>query len=216
MNTGAWYTNKGLFITFYTILNNFKLYTSQTGAPGSFAEVLGNSTSTPPVQYNVVGNTIYNVNPIDFGLGTYVVVQLKTLDGGNYGTTPTEAAYGNTVEENYGSYSYITLNDIVEEIVGEINDEFNQDDIVYNKIDNNTFVFEGKVNLTDLYRILKIKDNKIFEKIKGDSETLGGFLLEQIGFFPKKNFKLKLKGIEFKIVEVNRKRIKSIMVVIKK
>ena len=56
---------------------------------------------------------------------------------------------------------------------------------------------------------------KIFENIKGDSETLGGFLLEQIGFFPKKNFKLKLKGIEFKVVEVNRKRIKNVMVTIK-
>ena len=119
------------------------------------------------------------------------------------------------VDEYGGNSGIITLNDVVEEIVGEINDEFNQDDIIYNKIDNNTFVFEGKVNLTDLYRILKIKDNKIFENIKGDSETLGGFLLEQIGFFPKKNFKLKLKGIEFKVVEVNRKRIKNVMVTIK-
>jgi hypothetical protein len=90
-------------------LNNFKLYISSTGFPGSFTEVL------PPIEYNVIGNTIYNVNPIDFGLGTYVVVQLKTLDGGNYGvpSNPNSYAYGNTVEENYGSYAYITLNDVI-------------------------------------------------------------------------------------------------------
>jgi hypothetical protein len=86
-------------------LNNFKLYISPNGYPGTFQEVV--------TEYNVIGNTIYNVNPINWSIGTYVVVQLKILDGGNYGTSPAEMAYGNTTEENYGSYSYITLNDVI-------------------------------------------------------------------------------------------------------
>lgn len=95
-------------------LNNFKLYISSTGFPGTFTEVLGSSVF-PGIQYGVTGNTIYNINPLDFGLGTYVVVQLKTLDGGNYGIplNPNSYAYGDTVEENYGSYSYTSLNDVV-------------------------------------------------------------------------------------------------------
>jgi len=88
-------------------LNNFKLYISDDGFPGTFQEVTS--------EYNVIGNTIYNVNPINWNIGTYVVVQLKTLDGGNYGipSVPNSYAYGDTVEENYGSYSYISLNDVV-------------------------------------------------------------------------------------------------------
>jgi hypothetical protein len=84
-------------------LNNFKLYKSTTGFPGSFQEI----TSF----YLVSGNAI--VFAIAPAVGTYIVVQLKTLDGGNYGTTFSEMAYGNTVENNYGSYSYITLDHIV-------------------------------------------------------------------------------------------------------
>lgn len=92
-------------------LNNFKLYLSSTGFPGSFQEVLGGGL----IEYNVIGNTIYNVNPINWSIGDYVVVQLKTLDGGNYGNpaVPGSYAYGDTVEENYGGYSYLTLNDVI-------------------------------------------------------------------------------------------------------
>jgi hypothetical protein len=81
-------------------LNNFKLYVSPTGLPGSFEEY----TSS----YNVINDTvIFSLAPND---GTYIVVQLKILDGGNYGD---KDAFGTTVEENYGSYSYISLNDII-------------------------------------------------------------------------------------------------------
>jgi hypothetical protein len=86
-------------------LNNYKLYTSPTGLPGTFVEVIAN--------YTVSGNSIV----FDIGHapanGEYIVVQLKVLTGGNYGTTPPEMAYGNVVETNYGSYAYITLNDII-------------------------------------------------------------------------------------------------------
>lgn len=86
-------------------LNNFKLYTSTTGYPGTFTEYIN--------EYSVTGNTIILDAVLDEG--TYVVVQLKSLSGGNYGS-PTEEnsyAYGDTVEENYGSYSYITLDDLI-------------------------------------------------------------------------------------------------------
>jgi hypothetical protein len=81
-------------------LNNFKLYYSDNGIPGSFNEVDTN--------YQVVGNTI--ILPSAINTGAYIVVQLKILDGGNYGN---QDAYGNTVEQNYGGYSYIALNDVI-------------------------------------------------------------------------------------------------------
>ena len=86
-------------------LNNFKLYTSSTGFPGTFSEYI--------LPYSVSNNVITLASAIPANY--YVVVQLKTLDGGNYGNplNPSSYAYGNTVEENYGSYAYIKLNDII-------------------------------------------------------------------------------------------------------
>jgi hypothetical protein len=87
--------------------NNFKIYNSASGLPGSWSEITSG--------YYVVGNNItFNFAPID---GLNIVVQLKTLDGGNYGSTFFEKAYGNAVEENYGSYSYIKLDDIVNNFI---------------------------------------------------------------------------------------------------
>ena len=84
-------------------LNNFKIYTSANALPGSWSEVVSG--------YTVSNNTIsFSVAPAD---GLYIVVQLKKLDGGNYASTLQEKAYGNTVEKNYGSYAYISLDDVV-------------------------------------------------------------------------------------------------------
>jgi hypothetical protein len=85
-------------------LNNFKLYISSTGLPGTFEEYI--------LEYTVVNNTITPSDPLSDG--TYVVVQLKILDGGNYGD---KDAFGNIVEENYGSYQYISLNDIINNFI---------------------------------------------------------------------------------------------------
>ena len=96
-------------------LNNFKLYTSTTGLPGSFTEYTS--------EYEVGNNTIYigtKAVPVLLPQNTFVVVQLKTLSGGNYGT---QDAFGDTVEENYGGYSYITLNDAIDNfMVGYVGD----------------------------------------------------------------------------------------------
>ncbi len=94
-------------------LNNFKLYTSSTGIPGSYSEYV--------TSFTVVDNAItFAVAP---ATGLYIVVQLKKLDGGLYGSTETEKAYGQVVEDNYGSYSYITLNDAIDNfMVGYVGD----------------------------------------------------------------------------------------------
>ena len=94
-------------------LNNFKLYTSSTGLPGSYSEYI--------TTFTVVDNAV--TFPAAPATGLYIVVQLKKLDGGLYGSTETEKAYGQIVEDNYGSYSYITLNDAIDNfIVGYVGD----------------------------------------------------------------------------------------------
>ena len=99
-------------------LNNFKIYTSNTGLPGSFLEYTS--------QYEVENNTIYigtQLVPVLLPQNTYVVVQLKTLTGGNYGNTDSEKAFGRTVEEGYGDYEYIKLGDAIDNfMVGYVGD----------------------------------------------------------------------------------------------
>ncbi|MEP2936256.1 MAG: gliding motility-associated protein GldE [Gilvibacter sp.] len=114
------------------------------------------------------------------------------------------------VDEYGGTSGLISLEDIIEEIVGEISDEFDDDDIIYSKLDESTYVFDGKTPLKDFYKVIKLEDVASFEKAKGDSETLAGFLLEVARGFPKKNEVLEFENFAFTIEAFDNKRIKQI------
>jgi len=113
------------------------------------------------------------------------------------------------VDEYGGTSGIVTLEDVIEEIVGDISDEFDDDHISYSQIDEKTFLFEGKINLKDFYRIIDQNESD-FEQKKGEAETLAGFLLEIMGNFPKKGQKINFGNIRFTIESVDRKRIKQI------
>jgi gliding motility-associated protein GldE len=116
------------------------------------------------------------------------------------------------VDEYGGTSGVISLEDVIEQIVGDITDEFDETDISYSKLNDTTFVFDGKTSLQDFYAVTKLSNKDDFEHNKGESETVAGFLLEQLGSFPKVNAVLRFKNIIFTIEAVDRKRIKQIKV----
>ena len=118
------------------------------------------------------------------------------------------------VDEYGGTSGLVSLEDVIEEIVGDISDEFDDDDLSFSQIDAKNFIFEGKINLKDFYRIIDV-DETLFEGRKGEAETLAGFLLEILGNFPKKGHKLTFENCTFIIETVDKKRIKQIKVSIK-
>ena len=115
------------------------------------------------------------------------------------------------VDEYGGCEGLVTLEDIIEEIVGDISDEFDDDEVVYSKLDDDNFVFEGKTNLKQFYRIVKI-DGEDFEEKKGEADTLAGFIIEQVGKIPAKNQQVTFENFDFTIESADKRRIKRVKV----
>ena len=115
------------------------------------------------------------------------------------------------VDEYGGTSGLVSLEDIIEEIVGDISDEYDDDDLVYTKLNNNNYSFEGKTPLKDVYKIVGIEnDTELFEAKKGDAETLAGFVLEISGGFPRIGSKINFENYVFTVEALERKRIKQI------
>ena len=115
------------------------------------------------------------------------------------------------VDEYGGTSGLVSLEDVIEEIVGDISDEFDDENISYSQIDEKNFLFEGKINLKDFYRIVNV-DEEAFEDQKGEAETLAGFILELLGNFPKKGQKIHFSTVTFTVEVVDKKRVKQLKV----
>ena len=122
------------------------------------------------------------------------------------------------VDEYGGTSGLISLEDIIEEIVGDISDEFDDEDVIYSKINDSTYVFEGKTPLKDFYKILKLTDEKMeeLESNKGEAETLAGFVLESAKSFPKKGQVIAFSNFDFTVEALDSKRIVQLKVKINK
>ena len=116
------------------------------------------------------------------------------------------------VDEYGGTSGIVTLEDVIEEIVGDISDEFDDEDLIFSKLDDFTYIFEGKTTLKDFYRVTKIKHEEDFESQKGESETIAGFVLEISGSFPKRGEIITYMDYQFLVESLDKKRLKQIKV----
>ncbi|WP_027419097.1 gliding motility-associated protein GldE [Crocinitomix catalasitica] len=117
------------------------------------------------------------------------------------------------VDEYGGTSGIVTLDDVLEEIVGEISDEFDDEDLTYSKLDDNNYIFEGKTALIDMYKVLEI-DGDRFEEAKAESDTIAGFIIEQAGKILKKNERVVFEHYTFTVEAADSRKIKRVKLTI--
>lgn len=165
-----------------------------------------------------VKDLLPHINEVEFDWTTllrepFFVPENKKLDNLLKDFQSMKSHLAIVVDEYGGTSGLVSLEDIIEEIVGEISDEYDDVEMNFSKIDDKNYIFEGKINLKDFYRIIDV-DEDLFEGRKGEAETLAGLILEILGNFPKKGQKIVFENCTFVIESADQKRIKQIKVTI--
>jgi CBS domain containing-hemolysin-like protein len=142
---------------------------------------------------------------------TYFVPETKKIDDLLKEFQEKKMHMAIVVDEYGGSSGIVTLEDVIEEIVGEINDEFDDDEIVYSRLDDDNYVFEGKTSLINMCRIIDIEYSDI-EPYAADADTIAGLLLELNGTLPEKEQIINCEKLRFKVESVDKRRIKRVKV----
>ena len=119
------------------------------------------------------------------------------------------------VDEFGGTSGLVTMEDIIEEIVGEINDEYDDEEKPYQRLNQNTYIFEAKIMLADFMKLFNL-DDEYFEEVEGEADTLAGLLLEIKGEFPQLHEKITYKGFSFEIMEMDERRIVKVKAIYRK